>query len=206
MTKPTDVAGVRRILGTVNYLAKFLPHLSQTSEPLRELTRNGQPFARDKRHDDTFLGIKKLISTPPVLKYYEPNKDLTLQCDASDHGLGAALIQDGKPVAFASRALTHTEKQYAQIEKELLAIVYGTEPFHQYTYGRPVKVESDHKPQEILQLKPLSAAPRRLQKMMMRLHQCDITIVYKKGSEMIHADTLSRHHLYHASDKAQSSL
>ena len=69
--------------------------------------------------------MKKLISTPPVLKYYEPNKDLTLQCDASDHGLGAALIQEGKPVAFASRALTHTEKQYAQIEKELLAIVWN---------------------------------------------------------------------------------
>ena len=64
-------------------------------------------------------------STPPVLKYYEPNKDLTLQCDASDHGLGAALIREGKPVAFASRALTHTEKQYAQIEKELLAIVWN---------------------------------------------------------------------------------
>ena len=150
MTKPTDVAGVRRILETVNYLAKFLPHLSQISEPLRELTRNGQPFEWDKPHDDAFLEIKKLISMPPVLKYYEPNKDLTLQCDASEHGLGTALIQEGKPVAFASRALTHTEKQYAQIEKELLAIVYGTERFHQYTYGRPVKVESDHKPLEIL--------------------------------------------------------
>ena len=203
MTKPTDVAGVRRILGTVNYLAKFLPHLSQISEPLRELTRNGQPFEWDKPYDDAFLEIKKLISTPPVLKYYEPNKELTLQCDASEHGLGAALIQEGKPVAFASRALTHTEKQYAKIEKELLAIVYGTERFHQYTYGRPVKVESDHKPLEILQHKPLSAAPRRLQRMMMRLHQYDITIVYKKGTEMLIADTLSRHHLDHTTDKAQ---
>ena len=102
MTKPTDVAGVRRIPRTVNYLAKFLPHLSQISEPLRELTRNGPLFAWEKPHDDAFLDIKKLISTPPVLKYYEPNKDLTLQCDASDHGLGAALIQEGKPVTFAS--------------------------------------------------------------------------------------------------------
>ena len=106
MTKPTDVAGVKRILRTVNYLAKFLPQLSQISEPLRELARNGRPFAWEKAHDDVFSEIKKLISTPSVLKYYEPNKDLTLQCDASDHGLGTALIQEGKPVAFASWALT----------------------------------------------------------------------------------------------------
>ena len=79
----------------------------------------------------------------------------------------------------------------------------GTERFHQYTYGRPVKVESDHKPLEILQHKPLSAAPRRLQKMMMRLYQYDITIVYKKGTEMLIADKLSRHHLDHTTDKAK---
>ena len=139
MKQPTDVAGVRRILGTVNYLVKFLPHLSQVSEPLRQLTKKNQPFDWDKSHDAAFTQIKKLITDytePPVLKYYESTKPLIIQCDASDHGLGAALIQEGKPVAFASRALTHAEKQYAQIEKELLAIVYGTERFYQYTYGR----------------------------------------------------------------------
>ena len=96
------------------------------------------------------------------------------------------------------------EKQYAQIEKELLAIVYGTERFHQYTYGRPVTVESDHKPLEVIHQKPLSAAPRRLQKMMMRLHQYDLTIVYKKESEMLLADTLSRHHLDNSTNEACS--
>ena len=171
-----------------NYLAKFLPHLSQVSEPLRQLTKKNQPFDWDKSHDAAFTQIKKLITEPPVLKYYESTKPLIIQCDASDHGLGAALIQEGKPVAFASRALTHAEKQYAQIEKELLAIVYGTERFHQYTYGRPVTVESDHKPLKVIHQKPLSAAPRRLQKMMMRLHQYDLTIIYKKGSEMLLAD------------------
>ena len=65
-------------------------------------------------------------------KYYKPNKDLTLQFDANDHGLGAALNQEGKPVAFARRALTHTEKQLVQIQKKLLAIVYGAESFDQY--------------------------------------------------------------------------
>ena len=100
-----------------------------------------------------------------------------------------------KPVVFASRALTDAERNYAQIEKELLAIVYGTERFHQYTYGRSVIVESDHKPLETLSRKPLSNAPRRLQNMMMVLQNYDVTIKYKKGTEMYVADTLSRHHL-----------
>ena len=81
----------------------------------------------------------------------------------SDHGLGAALIQEEKPIAFTSRALKNAERNYAQNEKELLVIAYGTErlkSFHQYTYGRPVIVESDHKPLEVIHQKPLSAAPR----------------------------------------------
>ena len=204
MKQPSDVAGVRRILGTVNYLAKFLPHLSQVSEPLRQLTKKDHPFVWNEATDTAFSEIKKLITTPPVLKYYEPNEPLVLQCDASDHGLGAALIQGGKPVAFASRALSQAEQKYAQIEKELLAIVYGVERFHQFTYGRPVTVESDHKPLEVIHQKPLSVAPRRLQKMMMRLHHYDVTITYKKGSEMLLADTLSRHHLESCNDEACS--
>ena len=73
------------------------------------------------------------MSSPPLLKYYEPDKPLVLQCDASEKGLGASLLQDGKSVAYASRALTTTEMNYAQIEKELLAIMFGVECFHQYT-------------------------------------------------------------------------
>ena len=108
MKQSIDIAGIRRILGTVNYLAKLLPHLSQVSEPLWQLTRNGQPFTWDKTNDDAFSEIKKLISAPAVLKYY--------RCDAGDNGLSAAHIQEGKPVAFASRALAHAEKQCAQIK------------------------------------------------------------------------------------------
>ena len=78
---------------------------------------------------------------------------------------------------------------YAQIEKELLAIVFGVERFHQYTYGRRVVVDSDHKPLETIFGKPLASAPRRLQKMFMRLQRYDIDIQYKKGSEMYLTDT-----------------
>ena len=66
---------------------------------------------------------------------YNVQEEVTLQCDASQAGLGAALMQKGQPVAYASRALTPTETRYAQIEKELLAIVFGCEHFKAYTYG-----------------------------------------------------------------------
>ena len=102
-----------------------------------------------------------------------------LQCDASEKSLGASLLQDGRPIAYASRALTTTEMNYAQIEKELLAIVFGAEHFHQYTYGWRVAVDSDQKPLETIFGKSLASAPRRLQKMFMRLQRYDIDIQYK---------------------------
>ena len=92
MTKPEDVQGVRRILGMTNYLAKFLPKLSDVSEPLRQLTRKEREFHWSGVHDRAFDNIKALVSTPPLLKYYEPDKTLRLQCDASEKGLGASLM------------------------------------------------------------------------------------------------------------------
>ena len=77
-----------------------------------------------------------------MLSNFDPNQSLILQCDASETGLWAAILQQGRPVAFESRALTDTETRYAQIEKELLAVVFGLERFHQYTYGRDVTVQS----------------------------------------------------------------
>ena len=103
------------------------------------------------------------ITAEPVLKYDDQSKELTLQVDASDTGLGAALIQEGRPIAYTSRSLSDAETRYAQIEKELLAVVFGLEKFHLHTYGRQVKVQSDHKPLEIIATKPLHRTPKRLQ-------------------------------------------
>ena len=99
-------------------------------------------------HEDAFAKIKEAITKAPVLRYFCSSAETVLQCDASDTNLEATLMQNGQPVAYASRSLTKTERNYAQIEKELLAIVFGTEKFNQYTYGRKVIVESDHKPLE----------------------------------------------------------
>lgn len=130
MKNPTDKSGVRRLLSTPNYLAKFLPKLSDATEPLRQLTQDDVDFAWAKVHDEAFAQIKRLMTSPPVLKYYDPEAKLVFQCDASKTRLGAALMQDGKRVAYASRALLTTERNYSQIEKDLLAIVFGAERYH----------------------------------------------------------------------------
>ena len=196
MPPPHDVAAVRRLLGLTQYLSKFLPHLSDITKPLRELTKKEVVWAWDPAQQQAFENPKKAVSSTPVLHYYNLDEDVTLQCDASQSGLGAALLQKGQPVAYASRALTPTEVRYAQIEKELLAIVFGCEHFEAYTYGRDiVQVETDHQPLEAIMRKPLHSAPSRLQRMLLRLQKFSLKIRYKKGKEMFLADTLSRAHL-----------
>jgi hypothetical protein len=117
---------------------------------------------------------------------------IVLQSDASETGLGATIMQENQPIAYASKAFTDTETRYTQIEKELLPVIFGLERFHQYAYGRTVQVRSDHKPLESILKKPLHAAPKRLQ---LQLQKYDIRLQYTPGKEMYIADTLRRAYL-----------
>ena len=117
---------------------------------------------------------------------------MTLQVDASTKDLGATLMQQGKPIAFASKALTDTESRYANTERELLTVVYGCERFHTFLYGQTFIAESDHKPLESIQLKHLTSTPPRLQRMLLRLQPYDLTIRYRLGTQIQIADALSR--------------
>ena len=193
MPSPTDKAVVQRLLGLAQYLGKFLPHLSDITKPLRELTQNDVEWVWGDEQQTAMEALKKAVASTPVLRYYNLEEEVTLQCDASQSGLGAALMQNGQPVAYASRALSAAETRYAQIEKELLAIVFACEHFEPYVYGRDmIRVESDHKPLESIFLKPLNSAPKRLQRMLLRLQKYSLIVAYKKGKEMFLADTLSR--------------
>ena len=140
--------------------------------------------------------MKELISNTPVLQYFDPPKKVILSVDASSKGIGAVLFQDNQPVAYASKSLTTCQQNYAQIEKEMLAIVFGCTRFHDYIYGLPnVGVETDHKPLESILKKPLHQAPLRLQRMIMSLQKYPITVCYKPGKELLVADALSRYPL-----------
>ena len=117
MPRPIDVAGVQRLLGMAQYLAKFLPHLSDITKPLRELTHKEVEWVWEQPQQRAFSKLLDAITNTPVLRYYNLAEEVTIQCDASQTGLGAALMQNGQPVAYTSRALTDTDIRYAQIEK-----------------------------------------------------------------------------------------
>ena len=160
MPAPKDAKAVQRLLGSVNYLAKYVPHLSNIMQPLRRLLDKDTELCWLHTHQQAFDEMKKALTTTQALSYYDVMKPVVIQCDASDSGLGAALLQNGLPVAYSSRALTSAETNYAQIEKELLAIVFACEKFDQYVYGRDkVHVQSDHKPLEVIFKRQLVTAP-----------------------------------------------
>lgn len=193
MPNPEDAKGVQRLIGFANYLAKFMPHLSAVCEPLRRLLDKDTPWHWLPKHDAAVSELKSLASSMPVLRYYDVTRPVTVQSDSSQSGLGCCLMQEGQPIAFASRALTPTERNYAQIEKECLSIVFACQRFHHYLYGRDlVTVETDHKPLISIFSKPLLSAPKRLQSMLLTLQYYNLRIVYKPGVEMFISDTLSR--------------
>jgi len=190
---PKDREAVSRLLGMATYLARFVPNFSEITAPLRELLRKENEFVWDSGvHGVAFDRLKNLLSSDPVLAYYDVRKDVILQCDSSQSGLGVVLLQEGKPVEYASRALTTTEQSYAQIEKELLAIVFGLERMHTYVYGRQIIIETDHKPLITIVKKPLTAAPKRLQRMLLRLQRYNFELVFRPGTQVVIADALSR--------------
>ena len=201
MKHPENTKELKTFLGFIQYLRKFMPNMATVSAPLRKLVEKNVAWHWDQEQEASFQKLKEMAPSAPVLGYYDPSKPLTLSVDASSKGLGAVLLQDGKPLAYASRALTPAQERYAQIEKETLAIVDGTQKFHQFIYGRPTQVESDHKPLQYILSKPLHQAPLRLQKMMLTLQRYDLKVKYLgPGSELSVADALSRSYLHESTE------
>ncbi|KAK3791739.1 hypothetical protein RRG08_011532 [Elysia crispata] len=182
MPSPQNKKDLMRFLGMVSYLTKFIPNMSEATGPLRELLAKDSEWQWLPNHEEAIMKIKDVLSNTPVQAYF----------DVSKNGLGAALLQDDKPIAYASRSLSKAEQRYAMIEKETLAIVFAMERFHQYVYGQPVRIETDHKPLVAIQHKPFNNCPARIQRFLLRLQNYDYKIHYKKGKDQILLDTLSR--------------
>lgn len=196
MKPPADRADLLRFLGMTKYLSKFIPDLSETAAPLNMLLKKDVNWQWSHTEEEAFSTLKKKIANTTILKYFEAQKPVTVTCDASKSGLGAACLQDDKVISFASRAMTETETRYSQIEKEMLAVVFACSRFRDYILGnKNVKVETDHQPLVSIFKKPLAAAPARLQRMLLQLQPYALTIVYKKGKDLVLADTLSRSYL-----------
>ena len=125
MDTPVDVQGVQRLIGMVKYLSKFLSNLSELCQPLRKLTHKDAEWQWTQEQEHAFKSLKAAVTQAPVLKYFNPQTQTEGQGDASQNDLGFVQLQEGQPVTYASRALTPAEQRYSQIEKDLLAQVFG---------------------------------------------------------------------------------
>jgi transposase InsO family protein len=192
MPTPQDKLDLQRFLGLATFLSDHLPNLSAHAAILRDLVRPETPYEWSEDHQQAFKDLKQLISTKIGLQYYDPSKETQLEVDASIRGLGAALIQDQKPVAFASKALNPAQSNYSNIERECLGVIHGIQRFHHFLFGRRFTVISDCKPLETIFQKALHAAPPRLQRMMIKVQGYDFDVKYRPGPQMVLADTLSR--------------
>ncbi|UYV66236.1 K02A2.6-like [Cordylochernes scorpioides] len=192
LKRPENKTEVQRFLGMVTYLGKFIPNLSDKTAPLRKLISNKSEWKFGGEEIDCFKKLKDMVSNAPILTFFDPTKPITISSDASQYGIGTVLMQGGHAIEYASFSLNATQRKYAQIEKELLAIVFGCERFQYYIWGNDVIVETDHKPLLSIVKKPLEKLSPRLQRMVLRLMRFQISLKFTPGKNMFVADHLSR--------------
>lgn len=194
---PKNIGELRRFLGMVNFLTKFIPMAQTILHPLNALLKKDTCWTWNEKQEGSFQAIKKLISSSRCLAFYDVNKETILSVDASSFGLGGVLLQRHdealRPIAFCSRSLTDNERRWAQIEKELLAATYAVEKFHIFLCGLNFTLNTDHKPLvPLINTKDLTEAPLRCQRLLMRLARYTLTALYVPGKYLVVADNLSR--------------
>ena len=200
MPTPRDVTQLRSFIGMVQYYSKFLPNLSTTLAPLNQLLHKGVAWRWTDQEEKCFQKVKNLLLKNNILVHYDPTLPLIMASDSSAYGLGAVLshlMPNGseKPIAYASRSLSQREKQYAQIEKEALSIVWGVRKFQTYLEGRKFTLVTDHKPLKYI-MDPGKAIPvtaaARLQRWCLFLGAFSYDINFRGTLQHANCDGLSR--------------
>lgn len=205
LPSPTDVTQLKSFLGLLNYYGKFIPKLSTLLHPLHALLKKNAKWSWDSNCELAFENAKKSLVRDCVLAHYEEGRALVLSVDSSAYGVGAILAHryaDGseRPVSCASRTLNDAEKNYSQLDKEALAIFYGVTKHHQYLFGRPFILRTDHKPLMYIfgEKKGIpQTAASRLQRWAARLAGYDYKIEFVRSADNGPADSLSRLPLSH---------
>ncbi|PFX24002.1 Retrovirus-related Pol polyprotein from transposon 17.6 [Stylophora pistillata] len=144
MKTPKDKKALQSFQGMINYLKRYSAKLTRLFEPLRPLLWEEMEWTWDSSHQDAFNAIKEEFSRTPILTYFDQKAEHVIQTDASMKGLGAVLLQEGKPVIYVSRTLTPAEERYSNIERELLGVVFAMERLHNYVYANEVQLDSPY--------------------------------------------------------------
>ena len=194
---PTNTKELASFLGTTNFYLKFVPRYAEIAEPLRKLLRKDTPWEWNAEHESAFNELKRKIVSPQILAHFDPSATTFVTTDASNSAVGAVLSQEingaERPVAFASRTLSETERKYSTGEREALACIFACEHWHIYLFGRKFTLRTDH--QALTTLLATSGSghkPLRIYRWSDRLHQYNFDVEYLAGSRNQVADMLSR--------------
>jgi len=188
--RPQTMTEVRSFLGLVGYYRRFVEGFSKMVSPLTQLTRKDQPFSWTDECEVCFEDMKRRLTTAPILAIPDTAKRFEMYCDASYQGLGCVLMQEKRPVAYASRQLKVHEKNYPMHDLELAAVVFAPKTWRHYLYGSQFQVFSDHKSLKYLfDQKELNMRQRRW---MEYLKDYDFELLYHPGKANVVADALSR--------------
>ncbi|XP_038063012.1 uncharacterized protein LOC119733697 [Patiria miniata] len=185
---------LERFLGMVGWYQKFIPHLSDTADPLYQLRRKDVPWTWSPACQNAFDSLRHALTTQPILGFSDPDLPFSIHTDASNVGLGAILLQSQengpRTIAFASRALSSAERNYSATEKECLAVVWALEKWRPYLEGRHCRVVTDH--QALCWLFRRSHQKGRLARWVLRLQDFTFDVVYRPGPLNVVPDALSR--------------
>lgn len=194
--RPRNYTQLKRFIGLASWYRRFVKNFSTVAAPLHNLTKGNKrtKLVWNDQAEESFIALKTLLTTTPVMTCPDYEKPFIIQCDASGLGVGAVLCQeiDGveRPVAYLSRKLNDRERKFTTSERELLSVVHAIEKFRQYVDGTHFTVITDHS--ALQWLSKMRDPHGRLARWAMKLQQFDFDIVHRPGKSNVVADSLSR--------------
>lgn len=205
---PRTEKQLKSFLGLTGYYRKFIRDYAKVAQPLTKFLKKGTKVnPKDPNYIEAFEKLKTLISSHPILRFPNFNKQFHLTTDASNYAIGAVLSQEGHPICYASRTLNSHERNYSATDKEFLAIIWSVNYFRPYLYGNKFKIFTDHQPIKYLhaKYKGKDLSPRH-QRWLLKLGEYQFEIEYLKGKENKVADFLSRIDLMKETNENSSEL
>lgn len=187
---PTTVTQIRSFLGLAGFYRRFVRDFSSIAAPLHELTKKGVPFDWGDLQEVAFTTLKDKLTHAPLLQLPDFNKVFELECDASGVGLGAVLLQDGKPVAYFSEKLSGASLRYSTYDKELYALVRTLQTWQHYLWHREFIIHSDH--EALKHIRTQTNLNRRHANWVEFIESFPYIIKHKNGKQNVIADALSR--------------
>ena len=193
---PTTRKGLRSFLGLISFYRRFLPNLASLTAPLTGMLKKDtkEPMLYEKHQIECFDAISSALTSRPILKLPDLSKPFVVRSDSSGVAVGAMLLQYHDdmpfPVAYASRKLTPSERNFSTVERECLAIIFSVHKFSVFLLGKPFILEEDHRP--LVYLSKMKNLNSRLARWALCLQPHDYSLVYLPGVENVGADYLSR--------------